>query len=60
VTTQTRPDLAFDACMMSNVGKDRTIRKIVEANKAVKKLKANSGKIQIKYPYLGNPKSIQL
>ena len=38
VTSQTRPDLSFEACMMSNAGKHPTIKKIQDANIALKKL----------------------
>ena len=40
VTGQTRPDLAFETCSMSNVGKNPTVKKILEANKAVAKIKS--------------------
>ena len=50
-TTQTRPDAAFDACQVSNYGNDATVKSLTEANKAVKKLKADG--LRIVYPGLG-------
>ena len=59
VTNQTRPDMAFETCVMSNQGKNPTVKKIIEANKAVKKLK-NTNNICIKFPSLGNPANISI
>ena len=39
VTNHTRPDMSFEACIMSNAGKHATVKHIIEANKAVAKLK---------------------
>ena len=39
VTSQTRPDLSFETCIMSNAGKHSTVKTIHEANKTVRKLK---------------------
>ena len=44
----------------SNLGNQPTIRKIQEANKAVKKLKENSSNIRIAFPGLGAPSKIEL
>ena len=52
VTNQTRPDVAFDTCMMSNVGKNPIVKQLKEANKAIRKLK-NSNSIKINIPNLG-------
>ena len=52
VTSQTRPDSAFETCMMSNAGRSATIKMIKEANKAVRKIK-NSNDVKIKIPSLG-------
>ena len=52
VTNQTRPDVAFDTCMMSNVGKTPIVKQLKEANKALRKLK-NSNSIKINIPNLG-------
>lgn len=60
VTALTRPDLAFETCMMSNPGKQPTIRKIVEANKAVRKIKANSAEVKLRFPPLGDPQKLEI
>jgi hypothetical protein len=52
VTSQTRPDSAFETCMMSNAGKSPTVRMIKEANKAVRKMK-NSNEVKITIPSVG-------
>ena len=39
VTSQTRPDAAYDSWFVSNVGKDSTKRILLDAHKAIKKLK---------------------
>jgi len=57
-TSQTRPDVAFDSCQVNNYGKEPTVRNILEANKAIKKLKTD--KVKIVYPCLGNPKHMKV
>ena len=42
VTSQTRPDLSFETCIMSNAGKHPKMMTIHEANKTVRKLKSKS------------------
>ena len=42
VTNHTRPDLSYESCVMSNSGKNPTVRKLLEANKAVGKLKKDN------------------
>ena len=37
VTSQTRPDAAYDSCLVSNVGKDPKKKILLGANKAIKK-----------------------
>ena len=59
VTNQTRPDMAFETCVMSNTGKDPTVRKIVDANKAVRKIQ-NSNDVKVKFPPLGKPSDISI
>ena len=59
VTNQTRPDMAFETCLMSNMGKQPTVRKIVDANKAVKKMK-NSNDVKIKIHALGSPDEVAI
>ena len=57
-STQTRPDVSFDACIVSNYGKTPTIRNVIAANKAVKKLKSTS--VKLAFPDLGNPEDIKV
>ena len=52
VSTQTRPDMAFETCAMSNAGKKATIQAILDANKAVRKMK-NTNYVKLKFPDLG-------
>ena len=59
VTNLSRPDLAFETCMMCNQGKNPTVRKIVEANKAVKKLK-NSNDVKLTFYPLGNLSNVKV
>ena len=53
ITANTRPDAAFDSCCVSNYGKEPTVKNILAANKAVKKVKNTA--IRIVFPDLGNP-----
>ena len=48
-TSQTRPDLGFETCVMNNVGK---------ANKALRKLQSKT--IHLKFLNLGNPSKVQV
>ena len=59
VTSQTRPDIAFATCMMCNAGPEATVNDILEANKAVRKMK-NSNDVKINYRKLGNMKDVKL
>ena len=52
-STQTRPDVAYDACVVGNYGKSPTVRNIIMANKAVKKLKDND--VHLIFPNIGQP-----
>jgi len=52
VTSQTRPDVAFQGCKASNHGKEATVESLLEVNKAIRKLKATD--IKLRYPALGN------
>ena len=53
-TTQTRPDTAYDACVVGNYGNEPTVKNIIMANKAIKKLKDN--KLKLVFPNIGQPK----
>ena len=50
VTGTSRPDMSFLTCQVSNYGKDPTVRKLVNANKAIKKL--HSEKVVLRFPKL--------
>lgn len=58
VASQTRPDVSFETCAMSNTGKSPTVKMLFEANKAVTKL--NSKKVEIKFPNLGSPRDLKI
>ena len=55
-TSQTRPDVAFDSCFLSNQGKNATVRCLLEANKALRKLKCDD--LKLAFPSLGNPRQV--
>ena len=57
VSFQTRPDVAFDVCQMSNTVKFPKVKLLFEANKALQKLKSRTGSIT--FPQLGRPMQIQ-
>ena len=59
VTSQTRPDLSFETCVMSNARKTSPKKLLFDANKAVKKLQSNSV-IKVKFPWLGRPDKLQV
>ena len=58
VSSQTRPDLSYETCMMGNTGKNPTMSMIHDANKALGKLK--STKVNVKFPPLGNPENLKV
>ena len=43
LSTRTRPDLAFDTCILSNRLKDTSVNDLKIMNKVIKKVKGNSG-----------------
>ena len=53
-----RPDAAFHSYQVSNYGKDATVRSLIEANRVIRKLKADS--LKINYPCLGDSKSMKV
>ena len=55
-TSQTRPDGAYYSCVVSNYGKEPTVRDILSANKAVKTIKSRD--VRLFFPCLGDPKKI--
>ena len=54
-TSQTRPEMAYHTCQVSNSGKNPCVKQIIEANKAIRKLKTESS--ELVYPTLGNPEN---
>ena len=58
LTSQSRPDLSYETCMMNNMGRNPTVKMVLEANKAV--LKAKSSKLKLHFPNLGDPKSLEV
>ena len=58
VTSQSRPDCAFDSCYVSNYGKNPTVHNLNEANKALKKLKMTN--LGLTFPNLGNPENLSV
>ena len=57
VASQTRSDISYKTCVMSNTGKHPKVKMLQEANKALSKLKAKI--CGIEFPNLGNPKKNQ-
>ena len=57
-TSQTHPDLGFETCVMSNVGKHATVKDVDEANKALRKLQSKT--VHLKFPNLGKPPKYKL
>jgi len=53
VSSNTRPDIAFDSCAVSNYGKSPTVKNLHDANKAIDKVKKSS--LKLVFPDLGNP-----
>ena len=58
VASQTRPDLSFETCVMSNTGKHPSVKMIHEANKAVSKLKSKN--LSLCFPNLGDPSKLKV
>ena len=57
-TTHSRPDAAFDACTISNYGKEPTVRNILIANKGIKKLQGNQ--LRLVFPKLGDLRKLHI
>ena len=58
VASHTRPDISYKTCVMSNIGKQPSVKMLHDANKALTKLK--STKVSIKIPDLGTPKDLRV
>ena len=59
VTSQTRPDMAYDSCVVSNAGNQPMVQKIVEANKAIKKLQQRD-EVKLRFPKLGKIENMKV
>ena len=59
IASQTRPDMSFETCCMSNTGKSPTVSKIVFANKAVRKMQSTN-EIKLRIPYMGTMDKIEI
>ena len=51
-STQTRPDIAFEACQLSVAAKNATVEDLKRANKTLKELKGND--VKIIFPNIGD------
>ncbi|CAL4097671.1 unnamed protein product [Meganyctiphanes norvegica] len=58
VTSQTRPDLSFETCMISNTGKNPKVSLLCEANKALSKLKKD--RVCLHFPSLGDYRKLSV
>ena len=58
VSSQTRPDVSFETCMMSNTGKHPKVNMLLEANKALSKLKKD--RVKLKFPSLGDFRNLSV
>lgn len=58
VARQTRPDVMFDSCCLASNLKNATVQSIHDANKVIRKLKAE--KVTLKFQHLGNNDALNL
>ena len=58
IATQTRPDLAYDACEISTSVKSATVEDVMQANKVVRKAKSNT--VRLRFRDLGDVKRADL
>ena len=57
-TSQTRPDVAYETCQIANTGKNPTVKMILEANRAVSKIKKRD--VSLIFKKLGNPEDLRV
>ena len=57
ISSQTRPDVAFDVCQMSKTGKFPKVKLLFETNKALQKWKSRTGSIT--FPQLAAGKTFR-
>ena len=53
VANNTRPDLSYDTCQLSNIGKTGVVGDIMKLNRVIRKAKQES--VKVSYPNLGDP-----
>ena len=58
ISSQTRPDVAFDVCQLSVNFKNATVKDLMKVNKCIKKLKSEN--VFLKFPDLGDLKKAKL
>ena len=58
IATQTKPDLAYDACEISTSVKNATVEDVIQANKVVRKAKSNT--VRLRFRDLGDVKRAEL
>ena len=58
IATQTRPDLAYDACEISTSVKNATVEDVMQANKVIRKAKSN--KVRLRFRDLEDVKRAEL
>ena len=56
--SQTRPDMAFQGCQISNSGNNATVKTLIDTNKTIRKMRTEQ--MEIRYPPLGQPKDIEV
>ena len=56
--SQTRPDISYETCVMSNQGRHPTVKMIRDANKAVTKLKKRN--VSICFKKIGKPTQMKV
>lgn len=58
IARQARPDVLFDASMLASAQKNATVQNIIDANKVIRKLKAEQ--VALKFHFLGDENSLEL
>ena len=58
VASQTRPDLSYETCVVTNVTQSSTVKTIHDANKAIIKMKAQT--VDIRFPSLSEVSDIKI
>ena len=56
--SQTRPDMAFQTCQVTNAGSHPTVKTLLETNKAIRKMR--NEQLEILYPPLGDSEKVEV